>query len=63
MGNLFQGRTAHAQTNKLDSQLFVAVKANDLEKVKELVKKGADVNATDHNNWTPIFYSCFDDSN
>jgi len=55
--------TAFSQTENLDSQLFEAVKANDLEQVKVLIEKGAHVNAKDsfyrfYYYNTPLHYTC-----
>ena len=43
-----------AQTNKSDSLLFDAIKANDLEQVKLLIEKGANVNAKDDYSYTAL---------
>ena len=43
----------------LDEELFKAVKMGDAAKVKELLKKGANVNAKDRHSWTPLHYAAF----
>ncbi len=54
--------TRSQEEEKLDKQLFNAVSKNDTVKVRELVKKGADVNAKYvENGWTPLFFACWDD--
>jgi ankyrin repeat protein len=40
----------------LTEELFEAVKKGDVTKVKELLKKGADVNAGDNESWTPLHW-------
>jgi hypothetical protein len=42
---------------ELNQQLFKAVKADNLEKVKIVVEKGSDVNARDVFKRTPLFYA------
>ncbi|MDQ7055680.1 MAG: ankyrin repeat domain-containing protein [Persephonella sp.] len=39
---------------KLNRKLFEAIQEGDEQKVKELIEKGADVNARDKNNYTPL---------
>jgi len=49
---------AYPQTQEeLNSHLFEAVKAGNLEQVKILVEKGADVNARDQNKTAALFYA------
>jgi len=39
---------------RMPSELFEAVKSGDAARVKELLEKGADVNARDNKGWTPL---------
>jgi len=38
----------------LDSELLDAVREGDVRKVRELLDRGADVNAKSNNGWTPL---------
>jgi hypothetical protein len=38
----------------LNKQLFEAVRRGDVEEVRELLEKGADVNAKNNDGWTPL---------
>ncbi len=42
---------------ELDNELFKAIKADNLEKVKTLIQNGADVNAKDEKGKTPLDYA------
>ena len=53
---LFAVATIFAQD--INEQLFEAVKDNNLQKVEELIEKGADVNAKSKNDYTPLHYAC-----
>lgn len=44
-------------TNQPTYRLFAAVKAGDIEKVKSLITKGADLNAKDESGRSPIHYA------
>lgn len=45
----------------MSAELLQAAAAGDLERVRELIKGGADVNATDDMGWTPLMKACFND--
>jgi len=42
---------------ELENKLFEAVKKGDIVTVRSLLAKGADVNACDENQWTPLHYA------
>ena len=42
------------ENKNLNKLLFEAAKKNDLEKAKLLIEQGADVNAKDKNDFTPL---------
>ena len=44
---------------KLQEELFDAIKANDLDAVKQCVEQGADVNAQNGDGWTPLHAAVF----
>ena len=46
--------TARAETKAGASQLHQAAAAGDLEQVKSLISKGADINEKNKNGWTPL---------
>jgi len=52
-----------AQQDSLNRALFDAVKANNLERVKELIKNGADVMASNEYGYTPLHKACMNKSN
>lgn len=42
---------------KLNQELIHAVKYINIEKVKKLIRKGADINAKDNTQWTPLHWA------
>jgi ankyrin repeat protein len=53
------GLLAQSIQDNLDSSLFAAIKANNLEQIKQLVKKGADINVQDENKATPLMWASY----
>ncbi|RCH98238.1 hos4 protein [Rhizopus stolonifer] len=58
INNKFRGRIASQDPNKIDkagrTKIFYFTSSGSLEKVKESVERGADVNHKDHAGWTPL---------
>ncbi|KAG0766809.1 hypothetical protein G6F57_007806 [Rhizopus arrhizus] len=56
--NKSRGKIASQDPNKIDkagrTKIFYFTSSGSLEKVKELVERGADVNHKDHAGWTPL---------
>lgn len=47
-----------ATTNiEVNKALFKAVESGNIEEVKEFIREGADVNATDRARWTPLHFA------
>jgi ankyrin repeat protein len=44
--------------NSIHQELFAATKENNLPEVRRLLSGGADVNARDHDDWTPLYWAC-----
>ena len=42
---------------ELNKQLIEAARNDEVDRVKRLIKNGADVNAKDYNQWTPLHYA------
>jgi uncharacterized protein len=49
--------------NELGKQLIESAKNNNLEKVEELINRGADINFKDEFNFTPLFWAVFFEKN
>ncbi|WP_265027666.1 ankyrin repeat domain-containing protein [Wolbachia endosymbiont (group B) of Chorthippus parallelus] len=43
----------------LNEAMFHSVGRNDIQRVKDYLKEGADVNYSSHNNWTPLHYAAY----
>ena len=52
------GRLVSAQAADLNEELLSATRKGDVEAVKALLAKGADVNARTAHGATPLFYAC-----
>ena len=39
--------------------LIAAVRANEIEKVKQLIAEGVDVNQADTGGWTPLVFAAY----
>jgi hypothetical protein len=52
------GQTAQAPSTSLNEELLVATRKNNVEQVKALLAKGADVNAKSPYGATPLFFAC-----
>ncbi|KAI7900482.1 ankyrin repeat-containing domain protein [Cokeromyces recurvatus] len=56
--NKSKGRSSYQDPNKTDkagrTKIFPAASSGNLDKVKELIERGADVNHRDNAGWTPI---------
>lgn len=46
-------------TEERDTALILAAKKNNLNRVKELIKTGANINATGDGGWTPLMNASF----
>ena len=51
-----------AQQDVLTNDLFSAFQSNDLDRVKELIEQGADVNGEYYQKETPLHFACQKDS-
>lgn len=49
--------------NELGKQLIESAKKNNLEKVEELINRGADINFKDEFDFTPLFWAVFFEKN
>lgn len=45
--------------DQLNEQLFQAVKANDIEAVKDVIEKGADLKCQGEYGWTPLHMASY----
>jgi hypothetical protein len=48
---------ADRQTTVPEDSIFIAVRRGDINSVRSLINRGADLNPTDENGWTPLDYA------
>ena len=56
---LFIFQISLTQNNELDIKLFKAIKENNIEAVKEIISKGANVNSIDENGASGLMWAAF----
>ena len=56
---LLQTSTNIAKAQNISQELIVAAKSNNLKKIKQLIKKGADVNSEDENGATVLMWAVY----
>jgi ankyrin repeat protein len=52
-------RSKKERMNRIDQELFEAAAEKDLPEIRWLLRAGADVNAKDNDDWTPLHWACY----